>query len=105
MVKMFALTTDEMTDGMLTAIDFTPAHLERAKQQLETVDVVGLQEDFEGFCEELERQFGWPLGPPFYANRTSPVDVPSSFKARIAADNAMDVELYDFARELVQARR
>ena len=105
MVKMFALTTDEMTDGMLTAVEFTPEHLERAKQQLETIDVMGLQEQFEAFCLELERRFGWPLGEPFYANRTSPIDVPESFKSRIAADNAMDVELYDFARGLVRARR
>jgi hypothetical protein len=101
MVKMFALTTEEMTDGMLTAVDFTPEWLERAKRGLESVDVVGLQEDFEGFCRELEARFGWPLGAPFYANRTTPVDVPQSFRDRIAADNALDVELYEFARDLV----
>jgi hypothetical protein len=104
MVKMFGLTTDEMTDGMLTEITFTPAHLERAKQGLGTVDVVGIQEDFEVFCHQLERQFGWPLGTPFFANRTHPVDVPDSFRNRIASDNAMDVELYEFARELTRGR-
>jgi len=31
-------------------------------------------------------------------NRTTPVDVTDSFRARIAADNALDVELYEFAR-------
>jgi hypothetical protein len=105
MVKMFALTVDEMTDGMLTTVDFTPAHLERAKRQLATVDVVGLQEDFEGFCRELEARFGWPLGVPFFANRTKPVDVPDSFRRRIAIDNEMDVELYEFACDLVRSRR
>jgi hypothetical protein len=105
MVKMFALTTDEMTDGMLTKVDFTPAHLERAKAQLATVDVVGLQERFEEFCRELERRFGWPLGDPFFANRTKPVKVSSTFRDRIARDNAMDVELYEFARELERERR
>jgi hypothetical protein len=104
MVKMFGLTTDEMTDGMLTEVEFTPAHLERAKAGLETVDVVGLQEHFEEFCREVERRYGWPLGAPFYANRTSPVDVTESFRARIAADNAMDVEFYEFARELARGR-
>lgn len=99
MVKMFALRADEMTDGMLTTVDFEPAHLERAKQQLSTVDVIGLQESFEVFCAEVERRFGWPLGVPFYANRTAPVDVSTSFRERIARDNAMDVELYEFARD------
>jgi hypothetical protein len=105
MVKMFGLTTGEMTDGMLTTVTFTPEWLDRAKRALATVDVVGLQEDFEGFCAELERRFGWPLGAPFFANRTSAVDVPDSFRRRIAEDNALDVELYDFAKELTLSRR
>jgi hypothetical protein len=104
MVKMFGMTADEMTDGMLTTIDFTPQHLERAKEALRRVDVVGLQENFQGFCEELEARYGWPLGKPFYANRTTPVDVSESFRARIADDNAMDVELYEYAVELTRSR-
>jgi hypothetical protein len=105
MVKMFSLTVDEMTDGMLTQIEFTPDRLERAKQQLETVDVVGVQEEFELFCNELERRYGWPLGGPFFANRTKPVDVSETFRDRIARDNAMDIELYEFCRELMRSRR
>jgi hypothetical protein len=104
MVKMFALRTEEMTDGMLTKVDFTPAHLERAKEQLASTDVVGLQEEFESFCRELEARFGWPLGRPFYANRTQPVDVSDTFRKRIATDNALDVEFYEYARELVSER-
>ena len=104
MVKMFGLTTDEMTGGMLTEIEFTPDHLARAKRGLERVDVIGLQENFEAFCRQLETQFGWPLGMPFYANRTKPVDVSESFRARIAADNAMDVEFYEYALDLARTR-
>lgn len=36
MVKMLALTPDTMTHGALTPVDFTQAHLERAKEQLQT---------------------------------------------------------------------
>jgi hypothetical protein len=105
MVKMFGMSADEMTAGMLTRIEFTPDHLERAKSRLGEVDVVGLQEDFETFCKELEDRFGWPLGAPFHANRTEPFEVSESFRARIAADNAMDVELYEFCRDLQRTRR
>lgn len=105
MVKMLALTPEEMTGGMLTTVDFTPAHLERAKQRLGGVDVVGLQEHFETFCDELEHRYGWDLGAPLVANRTGPTDVAPAFRARIAADNALDVELYDHARDLVAHRR
>ena len=100
MVKMFSLSSDEMTDGAMTPVRFTPERLAKAKERLATVDVVGLQEDFEGFCSELTTRFGWELGRPIFMNRTQPVDVPQSFRDRIAADNADDVELYEFAREL-----
>jgi Sulfotransferase family len=105
MVKMFSLTPDEMTDGALTPVEFTPAHLERAKRQLATVDVVGLQDRFEEFCDHLEQRFGWDLGAPLHANRTEPGEVPNSFRDRIAQDNAMDVELYEHAQRLYVERR
>lgn len=105
MVKMFSLTTDEMTDGMLTRVDFDEGHLERAKAGLASVDVLGIQEHFEEFCDELESRFGWTLGTPLWANRTAPVDIPDSLVKRIAIDNALDVELYDYAVGLDSDRR
>ena len=104
MVKMFSLTPREMTDGALTPVDFTPGHLDRAKQQLATVDFVGLQEHFEEFCEGLHQQLGWNLGGPLQANRTEPVEVSDSFRDRITEDNAMDVELYEHARDTYEGR-
>jgi hypothetical protein len=98
MVKMFALTPETMKAGALTHVDFEPAHLALAKERLATVDVVGVQERFEEFCAELERRYRWDLGPPLFANRTEPVDVDPAFRARIAEDNALDLELYEFAR-------
>jgi hypothetical protein len=104
MVKMFSLTSAEMTDGMLTRVEFTPDRLQRAKENLTRVDVVGLQGSFEEFCEVLTGRFGWDLGTWTHVNRTEPVEVSSSFRARIAEDNAMDVELYAFARQLSEDR-
>jgi hypothetical protein len=105
MVKMLGMTAEEMTAWVMTTVDFTPAHLERAKQQLAAVDVVGVQEDFEPFCAELEARFGWDLGPPVVANDTPHEPVSDAFRQRIASDNALDVELYRYACELVAARR
>ena len=104
MVKMFGLTPAEMTDGMLTRVDFDDGHLERAKAGLQSIDVWGLQEEFEAFCAELEARFGWTLGSPLWANRTAPADIPASLLERIAIDNALDVELYDFAVEAYAER-
>ena len=75
MVKMFALTPETMTAGALTPVQFERHHLELAIERLRTVDVVGVQERFEEFCAELERRFGWDLGPPLFANRTTPFEV------------------------------
>ncbi|GIU89464.1 MAG: hypothetical protein KatS3mg010_0563 [Acidimicrobiia bacterium] len=36
---------------------------------------------------------------PELANRTEPVEVAPAFAERIAHDNALDVELYEFARD------
>jgi Sulfotransferase family len=105
MVKMFALTPSEMTDGALSRVEFTLDHLDRAKQQLATVDVVGLQEGFDEFCATLQQRFGWNLGAPLYANRTEAIEVSSSFRDRIAQDNWMDVELYAHAERLYEERR
>jgi len=104
MVKMFSLTPDEMSAGMLTHVEFDDLRLERAKQGLASVDTVGLQERFEDFCDELSSRFGWDLGPPQVANPSTLVDVDPEFRARIAIDNAADVELYEFARDLVDRR-
>jgi hypothetical protein len=97
MVKMFSLSVDEMTDGALTHVTFSRERLDRAKERLAAVDVVGVQEHFDDFCETLRLRYGWDLGAPLFMNRTKPVDVAEPFRRRIADDNALDVELYEFA--------
>lgn len=104
MVKMLSLTPDEMDDGALTRVRFSPQRLERAKERLATVDVVGLQEHFEDFCDDLGRRFGWDLGDPVVSNRTKTPAVAPALRERVLADNAADTELYDFARRLVRER-
>jgi hypothetical protein len=104
MVKMFSLTPAEMTDGVLTRVDFNLDRLERAKENLARVDVVGLQARFEEFCAALTRRFGWDLGTWTHVNRTEPVEISEAFRDRIADDNAMDIELHAFAQRLVEER-
>jgi hypothetical protein len=108
MVKMFSLSPQEMIagDGLMTHVhDFTPGRLDRAKAGLAEIDVLGLDVHFSEFVDELSARFAWDLGAPMHANRTEPDDVAPSFRRRIAADNAADVELFDFARHLYAERR
>jgi hypothetical protein len=105
MTKMLSLTPAEMApEGMLTRVEFTRDHLERAKAALAGIDAVGLQEHFEDFCAELSARFGWHLAEPETQNKSAPVEVEESLRARIAEDNAFDVELYEYAHELLASR-
>ena len=106
MTRMLSLTVDEMTDGALTPVVVDRARLDRAKENLANgVDVFGVQERFEEFCGELTVRFGWDLGPPQFANRTASAAVAESLRARIAADNEIDGELYQFALDLLDRGR
>jgi hypothetical protein len=100
MVKMLSLRAQEMTDGMMTVIDFDRGRLRQAKRALRKIDDFGLQEDLEGFAQRLSRRFGWRLGPVVHENVTRPIDVPGSFRSRIAEGNALDIELYEYAVKL-----
>jgi hypothetical protein len=97
MTKMLSLAPEEMFTRMALSRD----HLERAKEALAGVDAVGLQEGYEDFCKELAARFGWRLGEPDVVHATARVDVPESLRARIAEDNALDIELYEFAKVLI----
>ncbi|MDQ1509630.1 MAG: hypothetical protein QOG50_1474 [Actinomycetota bacterium] len=112
MVKMFSLTADEVAAAagenkwpMILQVEFTPERLARAKEQIGRVDVVGLQDRFEEFCDELRSRFHWELGDSVHANRGPHEEVPEALRARIAADNAMDIEFFDFAGGLYERRR
>jgi hypothetical protein len=105
MVKMLSISTDEMTEGFLTVVDLEATHLERAKRNLvERIDVWGVQEHFEEFCDELGRRYGWDLGVPRFPNRSKPFDADDHLRARIASDNQLDVELYRFALDVCRQR-
>jgi hypothetical protein len=106
-VKALTMTVDEMQYGVRTMVPYDEARLERAEYNLEhRIEVFGLQERFDEFCDDLAARFGWDLGDPsIVANRTAPADVSDEFRERIAYDNALDMQLYEFARDLLIHRR
>jgi Sulfotransferase family len=106
MVKVLSLTPDEAAKGWVMAhVEFPPQRLERAKEALASMAAFGLQERFEEFCDELARRFGWDLGTPQRANPSGRAQASDAFRARIADDNAIDVELFEFATRLYEERR
>lgn len=105
MVRMLSLATEEMTAGALTPIRIDETRLRQAQDALAGhIDVFGLQDRFEEFCDDLESAFGWDLGPPVFMNRTRPADASTDLVERIATDNQFDLELYRFAWTLWHRR-
>jgi Sulfotransferase family len=106
MVRMLSLAPEEMLehDGVLTRVAYTKERLQRAKEALAGLDVFGLQESFEAFCDELSAHYGLELGEPVRSNTTERAEVPDGLAERIAEDNALDMELYEFACALYRER-
>jgi hypothetical protein len=86
------------------------AALERAKQNLRShFDVVGLTEEFDTSLRLLRRRFGWKVR--FYTRknvtrRKDQIDnLDPETHSLLREANALDIELYQFARELFDAQR
>ena len=135
--KVFALTADDQPQAFVSNISFqeifarlrgsrsdeAPSiaatadetitidseRLVRAKANLDTVDVVGLNDGYREFVEELRSRHGWWTGGLDDAARANvssePWEAGASLRARIARDNRFDVEFYEYAQELVSDRR
>jgi hypothetical protein len=106
MVRTLSLSPEEMLehDGVLTPVPYTRDRLERAKEALAGLALFGLQSRFEEFCDELAMRYGLDVGEPLRSNTTEPADFPDGLADRIAADNALDMELYDYACSLYRDR-
>ena len=107
MVRMFSIGSTEMRagDGILTDVDDSTELLERAKEGVAGLDAFGLQPSFGEFCDELASQFDLDLGEPRRSNATEREDRPAGLVDRIMEDNALDLQLYDFAEQLHAERR
>lgn len=98
MVRMLSLRPEELTDGALSPMVVDEVRTGEAVRNLaDRIDVMGLQEEFEVFCSDLERAFGWDLGPSLFMNRTKPAEASDALRERIAADNRWDRSLYEQA--------
>ncbi len=104
MTKMLALTPSELRASLFTRAELSSNQLERAKEALAGIDAVGLQESFDDFCDKVATRFGWNLGEPEVVHASAPAEASDGLRARIAEDNPFDMELYEFAKEMLAAR-
>jgi hypothetical protein len=103
--KFFAMTKSDRLKNYMDVIDLDAERFEIAKQNLEKVDVIGLQDDLPRLYRELNRRFDWSFGQVEDQHVSPQIEVSTSFRDRIAADVALDSELYEFAHQLVESRR
>jgi hypothetical protein len=106
MVRVLSLAPEEWGpgDGVLTTVPYTRERLAMAEEALAGIELFGLQHRLDEFCGELASRYGLVLGEPVRSNTTDPVDVPPGLADRIAEDNALDMELYDYACRLYEDR-
>jgi hypothetical protein len=99
--KVFALPADGNVNGR-HAID--DAGFERAKARLLETDFVGLTEQFAPSIALFEAISGQRFTPPVFANRGRGYSATDADLARIRTLVPRDIELYELAREKLQAR-
>jgi hypothetical protein len=106
MVRVLSLAPDEWGpgDGVLTSVPYTRDRLEMAQEALASIELFGLQSRLDEFCDELAQRFDLKIGEPVRSNTTEPTEVPAGLADRIAEDNALDMELYDYACRLYEER-
>lgn len=105
--KVFSMTLADEPHSYLDLVDVDRARLAVAKAALEEIEVLGTMEHFEDFMVEASTRFGWNrvAGARKNATDTEEPSGDAALRRRIAADNALDMELYDHARSLVAGRR
>jgi hypothetical protein len=99
--KIFAMTADDRLESYMDVIDIDDRRLAIAKENLAKVDILGLQEHYDEFVDELRARFGWRFDRKG-KRRVSrePWEAPPGLRERIAADNAADVAFYEHAKQL-----
>jgi hypothetical protein len=105
--KIFSMTAEDDPTGYMQRIEVDAGRLELAKQNLAQVDIVGLTERYEDFLDLVVDRFGWEINRGVRVNVAPPEsELPAGddLRRRIAEDNAIDVELYEHALEIVAAR-
>jgi hypothetical protein len=103
--KIFAMTRDDKLETFMDVIEVDRARLEIAKQNLQKTDIVGLQERYDEVLDAVGRRFGWTMGHVENTHVSKGEwTVSDALRARIAEDNQLDIEFYEFAQKLHSER-
>lgn len=92
-------------DGAII-IDIDDALYQRALENLDSVTLLGLSDQYEEFTAALTHRFGWRNAPPDRLQvAPEPTRVSAAFRRRLERDNEADIDFYRHARQLVESRK
>lgn len=106
--KIFSMAAADAPESHMDIIDVDHARLAVAKENLTSVDVLGLTEQFDDLLDDVSTKLGWHVDRGARRNATPAAELDAVSPAllrRIASDNAIDLELYAYAKELHARRR
>jgi hypothetical protein len=104
--KIFSMTPDDEFQSFMEVIDVDERRLKLAQENLERIDLLGLNEHYGEFLDGISRRFGWRFTDrPNLRVADEPWTVTPAFRKRIASDNRADMAFYDYARQLHERRR
>jgi hypothetical protein len=102
--KLFAMTIEDPLRSCMDVIDIDEQRLETARANLARIDVLGLSEDYPEFCQRVRARYGWIPGPAATVEVGDERDgVAPSLVERVQRDNWADIELYRYAKSLMDA--
>jgi hypothetical protein len=105
--KIFSMTTADPLESYMDMLTMDDERLELAKANLERVDVLGLNEHYPQFLDELRGRYGWRFDevPNRRVSKERKWHPSPELLQRIADDNAIDMAFYEFAQRLYAQRR
>lgn len=105
--KIFSMRESDSPESYMDVVAVDEARLALAKENLAKVDIVGITERYDDFLDEIEARFGWEVEREARANATPASEIQpvnDALRDRIAHDNALDLEFYEYAKALVDLR-
>jgi hypothetical protein len=81
-------------------INIDESRLATAKKNLSDMEVVGVTEHYDRFVRKLVDDYGWQVSSIPHRHAGEEDAISTDFRNRIAADNAFDIELHEYAKSL-----
>jgi hypothetical protein len=103
--RAFVFEDERANSLMVRTFDWNDELLERAKENVEQLDVIGLSSEYRGFIRNLERVFDWRFSKLLHSHRSGRQQRPSrGLRRRIHDDLEYDRRFYEHVVALYRER-